>query len=145
MMTNREKYPNTDDALAAVKKHTEECKCDCTFDSWLKMLCDDDIKKAVEDMPKGLGMALAGLLVGSLVADTIKGHFKNEEKEKPEADGEKIDGIECPLCHKKNGKIAGVLAPIFKCPDCNAVISSAGIKDRDAFAKWFSQFDKKQD
>lgn len=145
MMTNEEKYPKTEDALAAFKKHKEECRCDCEFDSWLNYPCNEEIEKAAKDMPRGLGVALAGLLAGSLVADAIKGHFKDEKKEKPEVDDEKIDGIECPLCHKKNGEIGGVLVPAFKCPDCGAMIYRRGIEDEDAFAKWLSQFSKKQD
>ena len=145
MMTNEEKYPKTEDALAAWKKHREECKCGSTFHSWLKDPCDEEIEKAVKDMPRGLGLALAGVLIGDLVTRTIKRRFKDEKKEKPEADDGKIDGIECQLCHKKNGKIGGVLVPIFLCPDCGAVISNKEIKDDDAFVKWFSQFSKKQD
>ena len=133
MKTNRERYPNTDDALAAFKKHKEDCKCDCTFDKWLKMPCEDDFKKALGDMP--IGMTLMGMLAASIFAN----------RKRDDESGEAVDGIECPLCHKKNGKIAGIFVPGFKCPDCGAVISNKEISDEGAFRKWFSQFSKKQD
>lgn len=141
-MTNREKYPNTDDALAAFKKHKEDCKCDCTFDKWLKMPCEDDIKKAVGDMLQGFGMALAGILAGTLVADALKKGLAGT----PKTVADENAGIECPLCHKKNGRIQGVVLQHFMCPDCKAVITNREIEsDNDAFVKWFSQFNKKQD
>ena len=141
MMTNREKYPKTEDALAAFKKHKEECKCDCTFDSWLKMPCDDDIEKAIKGMPKGFGMALARILAGTLVADALE----NGLADTPKTVADENADIECPLCHKKNGEIGGILTPVFKCPDCGAIIGCRIIGDEDAFVKWFSQFGKKQD
>jgi len=132
MMTNEEKYPKTNDALAAFRKHKEECKCDCTFDKWMKMPCDDDIKKAVGNMP--IGMSIMGMLAASI--------FANRKKEKSEV----VDGVECPLCHKKSGRIKSIFAQRFVCPDCNAIVSNREIEsDHDAFVKWFSQFGKKQD
>lgn len=141
MMTNEEKYPKTEDALAAFKKHKEDCKCDCTFDSWLKMPCDDDMKKAIKEMPKGFGMALAGMLAGTLVADALKKGLADT----PKTVADENANIECPLCHKKNGKIGGVFAPVFKCPDCGAIIGDRSSNDEDALVKWLSQFNKKQD
>lgn len=133
MKTNREKYPNTDDALAAFKKHKEECKCDYTFDKWLKMPCEDDFKKALGDMP--IGMLITGMLAASIFAN----------RKRDDESGEAVDGIECPLCHKKNGRIRGILAQHFVCPDCNAIIANREIdNDKDPFVKWFSQFSKKQ-
>lgn len=132
MMTNEEKYPKTEDALAAFKKHKEERKCDCTFDKWLKMPCDDEIKKAIGDMP--VGMSIIGMLAASI--------FANRKDEKSEA----VDGVECPLCHKKNGRIQGIFAQHFVCPDCKAIVTNREIEsDHDAFVKWFSQFNRKQD
>lgn len=136
MMTNEEKYPKTEDALAAFRKHKEECKCDCTFNSWLKMPCDDDIEKATNDIPKGFGMLLAGILAGTLVASV----FKKGLADTPKTVADENAGIECPLCHKKNGKFGGIFTSVFKCPDCDAIISNMEIEDKDAFRKWFSQF-----
>lgn len=123
MKTNKEKYPNTDDAISAWKKHREECRCDCKFESWLKQPCDEEIEKAAKDMPKGLGLAFAGLVACSLVADAIKGRFK-DEKPKDGADGE-TDGLKCPLCGGEHGEIGGIFRPRFMCPDCHAVISKS--------------------
>jgi ribosomal protein L37AE/L43A len=139
MKTNKEKYPNTDDALAAWKKHREECKCDCEFELWLKLPCDEEIKKAAKDMPRGLGLALAGLVAGSLVADAIKGRFK-DEKPKDGAD-DKRDGLKCPLCGGEHGRF-GIVAPIFVCPDCGASISKGGCFDREEFREWYSGLTK---
>lgn len=139
MKTNKEKYPNTDDALAAWKKHREECKCDCEFDSWLELPCDEEIEKAAKDMPRGLGLALAGLVACSLVRDAIKGSFK-DEKPKDGADGE-TDGGKCPLCGGGNGKI-GTLATIFWCPDCGATISKSNCFDVEEFREWYSGLTK---
>ena len=139
MKTNKEKYPNTDDALAAWKKHREECKCDCEFESWLKQPCDEEIEKAAKDMPRGLGLALAGLVACSLVADAIKGRFK-DEKPKDGADGE-TDGVKCPLCGGEHGRF-GIVTPIFTCPDCDAVISKADCFDSKTFREWYSGLTK---
>lgn len=141
MMTNKEKYPNTDDALAAFKKHKEDCKCDCTFDKFLYQPCDEEIEKAIKDMPKGFGMSLAGILVGTLVADALENGLADTQKTVADENAD----IECPLCHKKNGKITSVFTPMFKCPDCGAAISSTKIEDKEAFAGWISQFNKKND
>lgn len=133
MMTNKEKYPKTEDALAAFRKHKEECKCDCTFDLWLKMPCDEEVRS-------GKAMMMVGLAGLSLFNALSKGVFdgKDEESTGKESTGNSLNGIECPVCHKKNGKIGGLFIPIFKCPDCGAAISRKEIEDKDAFAKWLS-------
>lgn len=141
MKTNREKYPKTEDALAAFRKHKEERKCDCTFDKWLGQPCDEEIEKALKDMPKGFGMSLAGILAGTLVVDAIKKGLADTPKTVADENAD----IECPLCHKNNGEIGGILTTVFKCPDCGAIIGCKGTEDEDAFVKWFSQFSKKQD
>lgn len=141
-MKNKEKYPNTDDALAAFRKHKEECKCDCTFDNWLGQPCDEEIEKAIKAMPKGLGMALAGMLAGGLVADALEKRFADAPKTVADENAD----IECPLCHGKRGKIGGVFINTFHCPDCGAVIGCAkGIASRTELAGWLSQFNKKND
>ena len=141
MMTNEERYPKTEDALAAFRKHKEECKCDCTFDKWLKMPCDDDMKKAIKETPKGLGVALAGILAGTLVADALEKGLADT----PKTVAENAD-IECPLCHGKRGRIDGAIINSFHCPDCGAAIScTKSIMSRTELTKWLSQFNKKQD
>lgn len=133
MKTNREKYPNTDDALAAWKKHREECKCDCEFDDWLKAPCAEDIKEAIKSMPTGISMTIAGLLAGSIMSAALKARMGKKEEsasdnEKP--DNEKPDdaeSIECPICHKKNGYIKeGMFYAYFKCRDCGVSIAYQG-------------------
>lgn len=145
MMTNEEKYPKTEDALAAFNKHKEECKCDCTFDSWLKMPCEEEIEKVINDIPKGFGMSLAGLLAGTLVANA----FEKRLADTPKTVADENAGIECPLCHKKNGSITKpIIRWAFKCPDCGAIVNNDNpeiVIKEDMFRKWFSQFNKKQD
>ncbi len=139
MMTNKEKYPNTDDALAAFRKHKEDCKCDCTFDAWLKMPCDDDIEKAIKEMPKGFGMALAGLLAGTLVADALEKGLADTPKTVADENAD----IECPLCHGKRGRIDGMIVNTFHCPDCGAIIGCDKRRmGRSELAGWLSQFGK---
>lgn len=139
MMTNEEKYPKTEDALTAFKKHKEDCKCDCTFDSWLKTPCDDDLKKAIKEMPKGLGMTLAGLLAGTLVADALEKGLAD----KPKTVADENADIECPLCHRRRGRIDGMIVDTFHCPDCGAIIScDKRITGRAELAGWLSQFGK---
>ena len=140
MKTNKEKYPNTDDALAAWKKHREECKCDCEFESWLKQPCDEDIEKAVKDMPRELCLALAGLAAGSLVADALKMRFK-DEKPKDGTDCE-TDGVKCPMCGGGNGEIEQIFKPDFHCPDCGVFIGNARFNDTQSFREWLSRCTK---
>ena len=143
MKTNKEKYPNTDDALAAWKKHREECKCDCKFESWLKQPCDEELEKAFKDMPEGVGVAIAGIVAMKALADLAEAANEREPKGKPdeaEAD-DKRDGLKCPLCGGEHGKI-GIITPIFTCPDCNAVISKADCFDRKTFREWYSGLTK---
>lgn len=142
MMTNKEKYPKTEDALAAFRKHKEECKCDCAFDKWLKMPCDEEIMKAANGMPRGFGMALAGILARTLVADALEKGLADT----PKTVADKNADIECPLCHGKRSKIGGVIINTFHCPDCGAMIScDQSIMDRAELAEWLSQFNKKQE
>ena len=139
MMTNEEKYPKTEDALAAFRKHKEECKCDCEFDKWLKMPCNDDMKKAIKEMPKGFGTALAGILAGTLVADALEKGLADT----PKTVADENANIECPLCHGKRGRIDGMIVNTFHCPDCGAMIScDKSIMDRAGLAGWLSQFNK---
>lgn len=140
MMTNDEKYPKTEDALAAFRKHKEECECDCAFDKWLKMPCDDDIEKAIKDIPKGFGVSLAGILAGTLVASA----FEKRLADTPKTVADENAGIECPFCHKKNGSITRpFICWAFKCPDCGANVGNDSPEiatSENAFRKWFSQF-----
>ncbi len=117
-MTNKEKYPNTDDAIKAFKKHNECCDCGCTFEEWLK-------KDAV---PSNLGKSIAGVMLGSLLlgglVDGVRRAAEDEAngKSKPDkpSDGDELTGIECPVCHGKNGEIddSGFMGVSFVCKDC---------------------------
>lgn len=123
-MKNKEKYPNTDDALKAFAEHNKHCKCGCSFEVWLDM----------DDSPRmrKLGAAFAGMMAGSLIlgglvdslGDAVKGGNKHEEP-KPEKplDDERITGVECPICHSKNGRIETCfVGSYFVCEDCKAFI-----------------------
>lgn len=141
MMTNKEKYPKTEDALAAFRKHKEEYKCDCTFDLWLKMPCDEEVRS-------GKAMMMVGLVGMALFNALSKEIFGDKDKEAKSA-GDDSDDIECPFCHKKNGSITQrYVCWTFECPDCGAHVSSDCPEiatNEDAFRKWFLQSNKKQD
>lgn len=123
-MTNKEKYPNTDDALKAFAEHNKHCKCGCTFEEWLDR----------EAAPSGIGKSIAGMIFGSLLLgelvddlrraakDKAKAQSSGEPKSKKPSNNDELTGIECPICHGKNGKIDGMLVPSFTCPDCNSFI-----------------------
>lgn len=81
----------------------------------------------------------AGLLAGSLVADAIKGSFK-DDKPKDGADGAdgKMDGVKCPMCGGSNGRIDEFVTTSFDCPDCGAYIGNCKIDKAAAFREWLS-------
>ena len=111
-MKNREKYPNTDDALKAFEKHNKVCDCGCSFEEWLD-----------KEAPSKLNI-VAGVLLSSLFGEIIDAKDKpaNKESEKPSNDDE-LTNVECPICHSKNGKIDNDhFIPAFICPDCGAFV-----------------------
>ena len=124
-MKNREKHPNTDDALKAFEKHNKVCDCGCSFEEWLD-----------KEAPSGLNMAIAGILLGSLFGEIIGAKDKpadnkpaDKENKKPSNDG-KPTGVECPVCHCKNGEINdGPFIPSFTCPDCGAYVG-VGVNEK---------------
>lgn len=117
-MTNKEKYPNTDDAIKAFKKHNKCCDCGCTFEEWLKK----------DAAPSNLGKSIVGVMLGYLpfgglvVRLIFRGASDANGKSKPDkpSDGDEPTGIECPVCHGKNGEIddVGFLGVTFVCKDC---------------------------
>ena len=112
-MKNREKYPNTEDALKAFEKHNKVCGCGCSFEEWLD-----------KEAPSVLNMAVAGVLLGSLSGKIVgtKDKPADRESEKPSND-DVLTNVECPICHSKNGKIdGGMFLPSFTCPDCKAFV-----------------------
>ena len=127
-MKNKEKYPNTDDALKAFAEHNKHCKCGCSFEEWLDM----------DDSPRmrDLGAAFAGMVAGSLLLGGLVDNIRNDakggnkpEEPKPEKplDDKVITGVECPICHGTNGEISGFIEPMFWCNDCDVVISKRGM------------------
>lgn len=115
-MKNREKYPNTEDALKAFEEHNKVCNCGCSFEEWL----DHD----PEEVPHELKFAAVGL---ALLLRMAKDAKKDAERKSEPTDAEKkpdeAGDIECPICHGKHGGIKfGSLSPEFRCPDCKVVI-----------------------
>jgi len=112
-MKNREKYPNTDDALKAFEEHNKVCDCGCSFEEWLD-----------KENPSSLNMAIAGLLLGSLFGEIVGAKDKPADKESEKRSNDDVlTNVECPICHSKNGKInRGRFLPSFTCPDCNAFV-----------------------
>lgn len=86
-MTNKEKYPNTDDALKAFQDHKEKCKCDCTFEKWLDTDEEKDKKEIKEMLKAALPMGIAAGFLGSILSD-----LKSKDKDiKPKDEEAKAD------------------------------------------------------
>lgn len=152
-MKNREKYPNTDDAVKAYEEHKKECNCDCTFEDWLDH--DEDKTKEFVDKLDGLFAASLfgpigfGLLAGlkRRRAEASAPKSDSEKPAEPSAGKSNSGGIECPICHGKNGRIcSGSLYVDFHCPDCDALIirkrdierAPFGSSSPDEFEAWFA-------
>lgn len=129
-MKNREKYPNTDDAVKAYEEHNKHCGCGVTFEEWLDL---DPV-----EVPLGLGFAALGLALLSRITKDI------ERKPEPTGDEKKPDeagNIECPLCHGKHGRSrAGGLFVDFHCPDCDALILKKSDVDKPSRSNTFAKF-----
>lgn len=126
-MKNRERYPNTEDALKAWHKHRDEDDCRCSFQLWLES--DPD-----SELPADLAFAAVGLalLEGLKMKKREAKEAKKEEPAKPEETGD----IECPICHGKHGRIKeGFIYPDFYCPDCDALITKKGYVEKAPFIK----------
>ena len=141
-MKNREKYPNTDDALKAFEEHNKYCDCGATFEEWL----DHDPDK----IPVGLGFAALSLaLLSRMAKDAKKDAERKSEPTGDEKKPEKAGDIECPLCHGKHGSFrVGPLFPVFCCPDCKVVIANKDHVNRPfminfaEFKAWFANLGK---
>ena len=146
-MKNREKHPNTDDALKAFEEHNKHCKCGATFEEWLDFDPDEILV--------GLKFAAFGLaLLSRLEKDAEKAAERKPEtsgdERKPETSGDEkksdeAGDIECPFCHGKHGRfIDGSLFPDFHCPDCDVLIAKKSSVDKSGiislakFKTWFA-------
>lgn len=146
-MKNREKYPNTDEAMKAWRKHKDETGCPCSFEDWLDT-----------ETPSIANAAIAGILVSSLFREIIGAKDKpaDKESEKRSNDGV-LTGVECPICHGKNGEIDnGFFIPSFTCPDCGAyvgitkriskgIVSPVSLKDFKSFIADLCKKNSKKD
>lgn len=126
-MTNKEKYPNIDDAMKAFKDHKEKHGCDCTFEKWLDA-DEEEVKRGVEKIFTNI-LTLA--ITKTLMSD--KGKPKHSEESTTETDPledkywERRNNVECPICHGNNTYIRGMIEPFFVCKDCDVVIGKTGI------------------
>ncbi len=125
-MTNKEKYPNVDDAMKAFKEHKEKHGCDCAFEEWLDT-DEDAIKREAKKF-------FSKSLFSSLLFGTI---FKDETA---------TNGVECPICHSKEGHIKDEIFPFFTCDSCgiylSAKILNLGLSTSD-FKEFLSDLCKK--
>ena len=147
-MKNREKYPNTNDAVKAFEEHKKECDCGCTFEDWLDL--DEDKSKELVDKLDGLFATSLFDSIGMSMLASLKRRRDKDASPKPDEGNEgEIKGIECPLCHGKNGRIRhGSLYVDFLCPDCDALISKHtdvvcapfGNSSLDKFKSWLGKF-----
>jgi endogenous inhibitor of DNA gyrase (YacG/DUF329 family) len=117
-MKNREKYPNTDEALKAFEKHKKECNCDCTFETWLDV--DED---KIDALLGASTFGPVGLAAAFLAFSRAKSKAEKTTSAGVEELSKHITNVECPICHGKNGKIdSGLFIPSFSCPDCGAYV-----------------------
>ena len=115
-MTNKEKYPNVDDAMKAFKEHKEKYGCDCTFEEWLGT-DEDEIKR--EEKKVFSKSLFSSLLFGAIFKD-----LTNETLPKINKDETSINGVECPICHSKEGHIKDGILPSFTCDSCGIYLST---------------------
>lgn len=124
-MKNKDKYPNTDEAMAAYKKHRDEHKCDCTLEDWLN-LDEEEMRRFNKKLKSAMMFSLfAGSLssLRAILKDAEEKHGKDcKDKAEPKksSDNDELTGIECPVCHGKNGEIddVGFMGVTFVCKDC---------------------------
>lgn len=127
-MTNKEKYPNVDEAMKAFMEHKEKFGCNCTFEKWINK-DEDELKRKAKDI-------FAPSMISSLLFASL---FKDKENAP-------IDGVECPICHSKNGRIRNGLEPGFVCDSCGIYLSKDGINPRlstSDFKEFLSELCKK--
>ena len=132
-MKNKDKYPNTDEAMAAYKKHRDEYKCDCTLEDWLD-LDEEEMRRFNKKLKSAMMFSLfAGPLssLRAILKDAEEKHGKDcKDKAEPKksSDNDELTGIECPICHSKNTKVAmGRFEPYFCCRECGALMMKDGI------------------
>ena len=115
-MKNREKYPNTDEAMKAWRKHKDETGCPCSFGDWL----DND----PADFPlNGIASAFIAMSLAAHLDKELQESATTTERKPTERKPESHEGVECPICHGKNGKVeAGLFYPFFACPDCGSYV-----------------------
>lgn len=106
-MTNKEKYPNVDDAMKAFKEHKEKYGCNCTFEKWLDT-DEEEIKRKAKDIFSA--SSISSLLLAAIL-----------KEETP------INGVECPICHSKDGYIKNGIEPGFVCDSCGIFLAKKGI------------------
>ena len=115
-MTNKEKYPNVDDAMKAFKEHKEKHGCDCAFDEWLDTDEDAIKREAKKFFSKSL---FSSLLFGAIYKD-----LTDETLPKINKDETSTNGVECPICHSKEGHIKDEIFPSFTCDSCGIYLST---------------------
>ena len=115
-MTNKEKYPNVDDAMKAFKEHKEKHGCDCAFEKWLDTDEDAIKREAKKFFSKSL---FSSLLFGAIYKD-----LTDETLPKINKDETSTNGVECPICHSKEGHIKDGIFPSFTCDSCGIYLST---------------------
>ena len=120
-MTNKEKYPNVYDAMKAFKEHKEKHGCDCAFDEWLDTDEDAIKREAKKFFSKSL---FSSLLFGAIYKDLTDETLPKINKPKINKDETSTNGVECPICHGKEGHIKDGIFPSFTCDSCGIYLST---------------------
>lgn len=138
-MTNREKYPKTEDAL---KEYNEYCELGkklgaskpCSFEKWLdKPVFEEYVEnhiKSLKDSPMGILFEILKIDASKIINKGKEELLEStpEKKEAPEP-------ITCPLCGSSETEIeVGQLFPQFYCHHCKAIViykNAKGLIDLD--------------
>lgn len=126
-MTNKEKYPKTEDALKEYNEHCEMGKKigisePISFEKWLdKQVLEEFVEnriKSLKDSPMGFLFEILNIDASSIINKGKEELLKStpEKKEAPEP-------ITCPLCGSTETEIECGIHPQFYCHHCKAVVT----------------------
>lgn len=131
-MTNKEKYPKTEDAL---KEYNEFCERGkkigisepISFEKWLdKQVFEEYLKnhiKSLKDSPMGFLFEVLKIDASSIINKGKEQLLKSTpEKKETSEKKENPEPITCPLCGSSETEIRAQLIPEFYCHHCNAII-----------------------
>lgn len=143
-MTNKEKYPKTEDAL---KEYNEYCEMGkkigisepISFEKWLdKQVFEEYLEnriKSLKDSPMGFLFEVLKIDASSIINKSKEQLLKSTpEKKETSEKKENPEPITCPLCGSSETEIEVGLFPQFHCHHCKAIVvykNAKGLIDED--------------